>query len=213
RGPARGRQDPRGGQVGPGPAAAAGALRLLGGHRAGVGPAGGAARRGAGCGGRVGGLLGGVPLDPQLARRGRVAVRGVGIGARCGRLRRCDGRGPGPGGPPALADVPAHRTVRVVPVVTGLTLCHPYIPPSASSRPSNPHTDADGSRPTARGRGAVGWRRITRRQPTPAYECRPATTMLMKKRLKTIVAKPATLTHAARPVRQPAVALACRYAA
>ena len=50
-------------------------------------------------------------------------------------------------------------------------------------------------------------------QPTPAYECRPVMTRLMKNRLNTIATNPATLIHAALRSRQPAVERACRYAA
>ena len=47
-------------------------------------------------------------------------------------------------------------------------------------------------------------------QPTPAYECRPAVTRLMKNRLNTIATKPTTLIQAARRSRQPAVERPCR---
>jgi hypothetical protein len=50
-------------------------------------------------------------------------------------------------------------------------------------------------------------------QPTPAYECNPTVTRLMKNRLNTIATKPTTLIQAAFLSRQPAVERACRYAA
>ena len=50
-------------------------------------------------------------------------------------------------------------------------------------------------------------------QLTPAYECNPTVTRLMKNRLNTIATKPTTLIQAAFLSRQPAVERACRYAA
>ena len=47
-------------------------------------------------------------------------------------------------------------------------------------------------------------------QPTPAYECNPVMTRLMKNRLNTIATKPTTLIQAAFLSRHPAVERACR---
>jgi hypothetical protein len=63
----------------------------------------------------------------------------------------------------------------------------------------------------------VGDRRIglSKRQSqlTPAYECNPTVTRLMKNKLNTIATNPATLIHADFRSRHPAVERACRYAA